>query len=331
MSSEVSTSNASISISTDTTPVVGALLLCAAFVLFLLPFSLQAYGRADYDSPTFIAMVVIGFLMFFVFAAWEKYFARVHFIRWELLRERTIIGACILAAVVYFSFYNWDFNYYNYVKVTYALTVTDAGYMSQIYNVGSTFFSVVFGLWLRYVKKFKYTALFFALPLMMLGSGLMIHFRGGDYGLGYIIMCQIFIAFSGGTLIISNEMAVMAASDREGVPLMLSMLYLFNSVGGAIGQAVATAIYSNTFPKALAEKLPADMQDLVQTLYLGGYVTQELYVPGTVVRTAVDYAWGRVQYYSCIASVSVLVLGFPAILLWKNYRLDKKQNKGTVL
>jgi hypothetical protein len=33
--------------------------------------------------------------------------------------------------------------------------------------------------------------------LMILGSGLMIHFRGVDHGIGYIIMCQIFIAFAG--------------------------------------------------------------------------------------------------------------------------------------
>ena len=42
----------------------------AAFILFLLPFSLQSYGRAAYSSPTFIAMIVIGVLLFPVFAAW---------------------------------------------------------------------------------------------------------------------------------------------------------------------------------------------------------------------------------------------------------------------
>jgi hypothetical protein len=41
----------------------------AAFVLFLLPFSLVSYGRASYGSGTFIAMVVTGFLLFFGFAA----------------------------------------------------------------------------------------------------------------------------------------------------------------------------------------------------------------------------------------------------------------------
>lgn len=87
--------------------VPGAIILMAAFCLFLLPFSLQTYGRAPYDSATFITMVVLGFLMFFVFAAWEKWFARVHFIRYDLLRERTVMGCCLLALVLYMAFYGW--------------------------------------------------------------------------------------------------------------------------------------------------------------------------------------------------------------------------------
>lgn len=56
--------------------VVGAFILMAAFILFLLPFSLETYGFSGYSSATFIAMVVIGILLFPVFAIWERLFAR---------------------------------------------------------------------------------------------------------------------------------------------------------------------------------------------------------------------------------------------------------------
>lgn len=303
----------------------------AAFILFLLPFSLVTYGRATYQSATFITMVVIGILLFPVFAAWEKYLARTHFVRWELFKQRTILGACCLAMVLYFSFYCWDQYYYNFVKVVFALDVSMTGYMTQIYNVGSCFWGVVFGVWIRYSKHFKYECLCFGLPLMFLGAGLTVHFRGQHENIGYVIMCQIFIAFAGGTLVIGNQMAVMAASDRTGVPMALSILGLFNNVGGAIGQSVAAAIYGDVFPKALAKALPADLQDMVQTLYLGGYLTQEKYPPGSVVRTAVNYAWGQSQMYGGVAATAILVLGIPAIAMWKNYYVGKKQNKGTVI
>lgn len=302
----------------------------AAFVLLLLPFSLETYGKAQYKSATFIAMVVIGACLLFVFAAWEKWFARVHFIRWELLKERTPLGAFCLAAILYFSFYSWDLYYYNFVTVVYNLNVSMAGYMSQIYNVGSCFWGVVFGLWVRYTKHFKHTCLFFGLPLMILGAGLMIHFRGSDQGIGYIIMCQIFIAFAGGTLVIGEDMAVMASADHDGVPMMLSLIGLSSSVGGAIGYAVSAAIYTNTFPTALQKALPASAKADWSTIYLGGYTAQLAYPVGSPTRDAINYAWGQSQRYGAISATAILALAIPAIAVWKNYRVDKKQNKGTV-
>ncbi|ROW16289.1 hypothetical protein VPNG_01855 [Cytospora leucostoma] len=311
--------------------IVGCLILIAAFVLFLLPFSLELYGYAGYSSAKFIAMVVIGVCLFPVFYIWERYFARYHFIRWELFKNRTVTGACCLAAILYFSFYAWDMYFQNFVMVVYNLDIQMAGYMVEIYNVGSTFWGVVFGVWVRYTKHFKYTALFFGLPLMMLGAGLMIHFRSNDHGIGYLIMCQIFIAFSGGTLVISEDMAVMAASDRDGVPMMLSILGLSSSIGGAIGYAVTGAIYANTFPQALYKALPDDAKADYTTIYQGGYLTQITYPMGGATREAINYAWGYYQKQSCIAATAILVLAIPAIAVWKNYNVDKKQNKGVVI
>ena len=303
----------------------------AAWVIFLLPFSLETEGRAQYKSATFIAMVIIGFLLLFVFAAWEKWFARTHFIRYELLRQPTVIGACCMSAVLNFSFYSWDLYFYFYVMVVYNLNTSMTGYMTQIYNVGSCFWSAIIGLWFRYTKRFKYTCLFFGLPLTILGAGLMIHFRGEDSQIGYLVMCQIFIAFAGGTLVIGNDMAVMAAADRDGVPMMLSLLGLFSSLGGAIGQAVAAAINSNTFPDALRGALPSQYKSQYLTIFNGGNTLQITYPVGSPVRNAINYAWGAAQKDTCIAATAILALGIPSIAIWRNYRLDKQQNKGVII
>lgn len=303
----------------------------AAFVLFLLPFSMETYGRAQYKSATFIAMVVIGVVLFPVFAIWEKYFARVHFIRWELLKQRTVVGACSCAAVLFFSFYCWDLYYYYFVYVVFDLSVSKTGYMTQIYNVGSSLFSFVVGAWIRYTKHFKYTALCFGLPLMFLGTGLMIHYRGVDQGIGGVIGAQICIAFAGGVLVISEDMAVMASADHDGVPMMLSLIGLSTSVGGAIGYAVAAAINANVFPAALRSRLPPDQAANWNAIYLGGDVTQVTYPVGSPTRDAINYAWGQSMRNMSIAGCAILVLAIPAIAVWKNYNIDKKQNKGAMV
>ncbi|KAJ5902239.1 Siderochrome iron transporter 2 [Penicillium taxi] len=310
--------------------VIGALLLMIAWVLFLLPFSLAQYGRSQYKDASFIALVVIGFSMLFVFAAWEKWFARTHFVRYDLLKKPTILGACICSAVVYFSFYLWDQYYYNFVLITYDLNSTMAGYMAQIYNVGSCFWSPVLGVIIYFTHRFKYICLCFGVPLMILGSGLMIHFRGSDYGIGYIVMCQIFIAFGGGTLVIGEDMAVMAAGGREGTPIMLALIGLFSSIGGGIGYAVSAAIYNNAFVDALTSHLPDDLKANATQIYTDGISVQELYPVGSELRDATVYAWGYAQRMNCIASTCLLILLIPAVAVWKNYDVSKKQNKGTM-
>lgn len=311
--------------------IVGCILLMAAFILFLLPFSLASYGFAEYNSAKFIAMVVIGVVLFFVFAAWERFFTRVHFIRWELFKKRTVLGACSLSAILFFSFYSWDLYFYYFVYVVYDLNITYTGYMSAIYTVGSCFWSPVFGVYVRLTKHFKWACMFFGLPLMFLGAGLMIHFRGGEGSIGYVIMCQIFIAIAGGTLVIGEDMAVMASADRDGVPMMLSLIGLFSNVGGAIGYAVSAAISANVFPTALLRALPAAAKADYQTIYLGGYIVQTTYPVGSPIREAINYAWGQSQMYGCVSATAILILAIPCIGVWKNYNVDRAQNKGQVL
>ncbi len=49
-------------------------------------------------------------------------------------------------------------------------------------------------------------------------------------------------------------------------------------------------------------------------------------------RDAINYAWGYSQKYGAITcNLLVTILLIHAIGMWKNYRVDKAQNKGTLL
>ncbi|KAJ5729241.1 Siderochrome iron transporter 2 [Penicillium malachiteum] len=300
------------------------------FKLILSSDCLAQYGRTQYKSASFIAMVIIGVCMLFVFAAWERWGARTHFVRYELLRQPTIIGACACSAILYFSFYLWDQYFFNFVSITWNLNSTLTGYVNQIYNIGSCAWSPILGLLIWWCRRFKYICLFFGAPLMILGSGLMIYFRGGDHGIGYLIMSQIFIAVAGGTMVIGEDMAVMASGGREGTPIMLALIGLFSNLGGALGYAVCAAIYNNVFVEALRDHLPDDLKANATQIYTGGIALQSTYPLGSPLRDAVIYAWSYSQKMNCIASTCLLVLLIPAVAMWKNYDVGKKQNKGVM-
>ena len=142
-------------------------------------------------------------------------------------------------------------------------------------------------------------------------------------------MCQIFIAFGGGSLIICEEMAVMAAAPHQNVASMLALVGLFSSVGGAIGQAVSGAIYTSKFPAALNRAMPGNTTLNVE-LY-GSLTTQLSYPIGSPERTAVIYAYADAQWYLTIASTVFLVPCFVFIGLWKDFKVKElRQVKGRV-
>jgi hypothetical protein len=84
--------------------VIGILLICTGFVLFLLPFSLKAYQTKGYQSPMLIAFFVVGGLCIISFALYEKFLAPKSFIPFQLLTDRSVVSACILASCLFISF-----------------------------------------------------------------------------------------------------------------------------------------------------------------------------------------------------------------------------------
>lgn len=308
--------------------VVGLLLISAGFVLFLLPFSLATYQSKGWASGMIIAMLVVGISCLTAFVLYEKFLSKRSFIPFDLLKTPSVVGACLLAMFLFVSFYIWDSTFYNYLQAVHNLSITNTGYVTNIYSIGSCFWSVILAVIIRTLGRFKWLAMSM-LCLEILGVGLMIHFRQPEQGIGYVVMCQIFIAFGGGSLIICEEMAVMAAAPHENVASMLALIGLFSSVGQAIGQAISAAIYTNTFPSALDRALPGNAT-LNADLY-GSLTAQLLYPIGSPERNAIIYAYGQSQWYLTIAATVVLVPCLIFIGVWKDFKVKElRQVKGRV-
>ncbi|KAF8534948.1 major facilitator superfamily domain-containing protein [Trichophaea hybrida] len=310
---------------------IGIALVCAGFVLILLPMSLANYQINTWKSGTIISMFIIGGLCLIAFAAYEKFIARKSFIPFELLRDRTVLGACGLSASIFISFYCWDAYYSSYVQVVHNQSIKNAGYIYNIYSIGSCFFAVLVGVFIKFTMQFKYLTLFFAVPLYVLATGLMIHFRQAHTDIGYVVMCQIFIAFAGGTLYICEQLAIMAASPHENVAAVLAFIGLFSSIGGGIGAAVSGAIWTSTLPKELANRLPETIKDQYLTIY-ASLPVQLSYPWGSPERNAIIEAYAATQRIMVIAATVVMVFSFVWVSMWRNIRLDEiKNTKGLLV
>jgi MFS family permease len=311
--------------------LLGLILLAGGLAVFLLPFSLYSYQKDQWKSSIILGMLVGGFVTLILFGIWEKRFAPKTFIPWDLLTDRTVLGAYILSAVLFVEFYIWDSYFYSFLIVVNNLSVTHATYVMNIYSIGSCFWAIITGLLIRYTGRFKYLALFFGIPVTILGVGLMIHFRQPDQNVGYIVMCQIFIALAGGTLVICEQIAALAATTHQYVAVVLAVESMFANVGGAVGQTIAAAIWTGVFPKKLAEYLPPESQGNLTEIY-GSLPVQSSYPWGSPTRNAINKAYGEAQKMMVITSTAVLALAIVAVVVWRDIKIkDFKQVKGRVI
>lgn len=214
----------------------------------------------------------------------------------------------------------WDNNFIAFLQVVYGLSVTNAGYISNIFSIGSCLWAVIFACLLRVIGRFKYLALSH-LCLQLLGVSLMTYFRQPTSYIGYVIMCQIFIAFANGGLVISEQMAILAACPHETIAIPLALLALFSSLGGAIGTSISSVILTNKFPAALDRVLPGNAT--LNALLYGNLEKQLSYPFGTPERQAVLYAYAETMWYqTCIGAV-FLIPCFLFIAVWENFNVEE--------
>ncbi|KAI0853942.1 MFS general substrate transporter [Daldinia vernicosa] len=311
--------------------VICLILLTGGFALFLLPFNIYSYQYYGWKDPLVICLIIFGGLLLIGAVVWERFFAPVKFMPWELLKDRTVLGACILSAVLFVEYYIWTAYFSSFLQVVLNLDVIQTGYVGNIYSLGSCFFSFIVGFLIRWTGRFKWITLYFGVPVTILSIGLLIHFRQPGTYLGWIIMCEILYAFAGGACVIGEQMAVMAAAAHQHVAVVLAMEGMFSSVGGAIGSTVAAAIWTGVFPKALAKYLPAESQADLASIY-SQLPIQLSYPVGSATRDAIVLAYGDGLRWMFVAATAITVLGLVAVAFWRDIKVkDFKQVKGRVI
>ncbi|KAI9164073.1 Siderophore iron transporter mirB [Paramyrothecium foliicola] len=307
----------------------GVILFAAGLTVFLLPFTLADSAPNGWKSGYIIAMIVVGLVLLVAFGLYESLIAPTPFIKYELLRDRTVIGAFMLDGTYQVSYYCWNNYFTSFLQVVNNLTVAEAGYVSSTFDVVSGVLLLFVGYLIRRTGRFKWL-LYFAVPLYILAQGLMIYFRQPNGYIGYIVMCQIFISVGGSIFIIIEQLAMLAAVDHQHVAAALALLYVVGNVGGAIGNTVSGAIWTNTFRKALEKRLPESALPDLDMIY-SDLPTQLSYEVGSPERLAIQEAYGYAQTRMLTAGTCIMGLCFVWVFMIRNINVSKvMQVKGTV-
>lgn len=309
--------------------VFGVVIFSVGLVLFLLPFDIADSAPNGWATGYIIAMLVVGFVLLVGFGIFEKYLAPVPLLNFSILTDRTVMGACLIDATYQVAYYCWANYFTSYLQVVNDVTLAEAGYINNTFNVVSGVLLFGVGYLMRRTGRFKWL-LYIAVPLYILAQGLMIYFRRPNQSVGYQVMCQIFISIGGSIFIIVQQVAVLAAVDHQHLAAALALLYVVGTVGDAIGAALSGAIWTNTFPNALEWYLPASAMDNFDNIY-EDLDTQLSYPVGSETRLAIQHAYGYAQTRMLAAGTGIMALCFIWVFLVKNINLTKvAQVKGVV-
>ncbi|KAI0099625.1 MFS general substrate transporter [Nemania sp. FL0031] len=306
----------------------GMLLLSAGMTFILVPFSLTSESTSRTSLNAYTATLFLGFAFVIAFGFHERN-TNKPFIAFSLLCSRNVAGACLLSVTIFVAYFAWDGYYTSYLQVVHGLSITQSGYIGQIYSIGSSIWGIVVGYLIRRSDRFKWLAVA-ALPVHIIGGALMIIFRRPDSPIFLVIMCQVLLTLGGSTLVVCEQMAVMSVAKHAELASAIAILSLATYIGSAMGSSLSGAIWNSTLPGALAELLPE--LSPAQLNHIASDLKKQLSYPmGSPTRTAIIAAYAKSQARMCIVGTLVSLLEIGAVLVWRDIRLSQsKQVRGTV-
>ncbi|GKU05130.1 siderophore iron transporter mirb [Fusarium langsethiae] len=153
--------------------IIGIILLCACISCLLLPYSLAPYAPKVWSTPYIIALEVLGVVLIPIFYVWEAKVAPVQFLPFKYLKQGTIIGSCLLNAVMFLSTFSWNAYFGSYLQVVNRLSISNANYVLNAYSLTSSVIAPGVGWFVARTGNIKWTAMAGA-PIMLLGTALII-------------------------------------------------------------------------------------------------------------------------------------------------------------
>ncbi|KAF4313590.1 Fungal trichothecene efflux pump [Botryosphaeria dothidea] len=307
----------------------GLLLLAAAISLILIPLTIATRQSDGWASGKIIAMLVIGIICLLLFPFWErsKKLAPNAFFPKDLFKERTVLAGIGIAFFYFMAFYLSVYPFYSsYLIIVQNKGVTAAGRIVQTFTFTSTVSSIVVSFMIKYTGHYKYFITFGACIYMM-GLGLTYRYRDEGVSTSTLVGCQIATGIGGGMLNVPAQLGVQASASHQQVAAATAVFLTILEIGGAVGNAISGAIWTNSVPKKLEQYLPAEIRDQASLIYGNVTLASTGWAMGTPEREAINRAYQETMHTLLTVAVCVSAPLIPLSLLMKNYRLDKHETR----
>lgn len=184
---------------------------------------------------------------------------------------------------------------------------TDQNYFSQTQTLSLTFAAIAAGAIIIYIRRYKWM-LMFGLLLRLFAVGrecstfpwlelladiietlVMIHSKGANGSTAELVIVQLLQGLGGGIAGVVPQTAAQASVPHQDLASVTAVVLLFAEIGGAIGTAIAAAIWRHVMPGQLNERLTGLAginQTTIDGIY-GAITTAVVYPDGSPIRAGI--------------------------------------------
>ncbi|KAI0898075.1 MFS general substrate transporter [Annulohypoxylon nitens] len=309
----------------------GCLLLIAGLSLILIPISLTGSSNSlAWKNANFIAMVVVGFVLFALFFVWDSLFAKKPFIPFRLVRHKTIVAACVLSICDFMHYSLFTVFFPSYLQVAGHFSAGHATRIDNSLRVAFQIASLVVAALMHYSKRAKIWVLI-GVCLCILGQGLQIYLINinGDHPANEasFITAKTLVGVGRGFYQTAAQVCLQAVVERDEVAVATGVYFAAMNFGGAIGTSISGAIWRSNLLYKLTSYLPTASKSKASSIF-GSIVVAQKFAVGSAERIAIDRAYRETQKLLAIAATCVLVPMLVAMWFIKNVDLTKDQRKG---
>lgn len=128
-------------------------------------------------------MCLFGLIVLVIFVVYETFVAPTPMLHFGFLSDCTVIGACLLDATYQISYYSWANYFTSFLQMVNDMTLAEAGYIKNTFNVVSGVLLLAVGYIIRRTGHLEWL-LYFAVPLYIFAQGSMIYFRRPHQSIG---------------------------------------------------------------------------------------------------------------------------------------------------
>lgn len=300
---------------------IGIILLIALLALILTPLTIAGGASSKWSEARIIAPICVGVACIPAFILWERR-AKYPIIPFHLLKDRTVASALIIGI---FTSWTWSLQgdyMYTVLMVAVGETKTSATRIASLYRFVAALSGTLLGFVLakvRYPKPFVLTGTVFWIA----GMGMLTHYRGQESSKPGIIGGLVLLGIGGGLFPHTAETLIQARSRHEHMAMMTSLYSACEQIGNAIGSSVAGAIWTQTLPDQIRERM--NNSTLAAQAYGSPFTFIAAYPEGTPERTALRQSYEYVQMLLCATGTGLCAVLIVAALAVRNPRLESRQ------